>query len=308
MTTAPSWSGSPSTSIPHDAHVIADSETVPAIIGGIPIRMRSIQVNIDKPNFMINPTNCSPLSRRLRRSRRPGHRRPLLLLLQRRQLRRRCPSHPKMSITQLGGHKATARSQDPSLRFDLRTREGDANLKSLAVTLPKAFEIDQRHLGNICSKAQLETEHCAGRQAIGIASTETPLLEKPLEGPAYAVSGYGKLPHVAFILGGQVTIVPEATSSSVKGGHLRTEVPVIPDAPIGHFRLTLFGGAHGYIGNTRSLCAAPTATTVEYTAQNGKTLTQKVTTKTACGSHPGISATTPAVAERLGEPDYVSVP
>ena len=32
---------------PFDAHVIADSETVPAIIGGIPIRMRSIQVNIN---------------------------------------------------------------------------------------------------------------------------------------------------------------------------------------------------------------------------------------------------------------------
>ena len=47
---------------PLDAHVIADSETVPSIIGGIPIRMRSIQVNINKPNFMINPTNCSPFS------------------------------------------------------------------------------------------------------------------------------------------------------------------------------------------------------------------------------------------------------
>ncbi len=44
---------------PTDAHVIADSETVPEIIGGIPIRMREIRVNIDKPNFMINPTNCS---------------------------------------------------------------------------------------------------------------------------------------------------------------------------------------------------------------------------------------------------------
>ena len=47
---------------PQDAHVIADSETVPEIIGGIPIRMREIEVNIDKPNFMINPTNCSPFS------------------------------------------------------------------------------------------------------------------------------------------------------------------------------------------------------------------------------------------------------
>ena len=35
---------------------------MPQIIGGIPIRMRSIQVNIDKPNFTINPTNCTPFS------------------------------------------------------------------------------------------------------------------------------------------------------------------------------------------------------------------------------------------------------
>jgi hypothetical protein len=193
------------------------------------------------------------------------------------------PFKPKMAITQVGSKKQTVRSQDPSLRFDLKTREGDANLKSVAVTLPKAFAVDQRHLGNICSKAQLAAEHCAGRQGIGTVEVQTPLLEAPLKGPAYAVSGYGKLPHLAFILGGQVTIIPEAESSSVKGGHLKTLVPVIPDAPIGHFRLTLYGGKQGYVINTRNLCASPSVTTVEYKAQNGKKLTQKVTTKAACG-------------------------
>ena len=47
---------------PLDAHVFAASDKVPSIIGGIPIRMRSIQVNIDKPNFTINPTNCDPFA------------------------------------------------------------------------------------------------------------------------------------------------------------------------------------------------------------------------------------------------------
>ena len=47
---------------PLTAQVSAVSETMPQIIGGIPIRMRSIQVNIDKPNFTINPTNCSPFT------------------------------------------------------------------------------------------------------------------------------------------------------------------------------------------------------------------------------------------------------
>jgi hypothetical protein len=116
-----------------------------------------------------------------------------------------------------------------------------------------------------------------------VARVDTPLLDEPLSGPAYAVSGFGKLPRVAFILDGQVRIIPQAQSSSVNRGHLRTVVPVIPDAPVGHFRLTLFGGKRGYLINTRSLCASPAMTTVQYVGQNGKRRTQRVKTKTACG-------------------------
>lgn len=266
---------------PSDAHVVAVSDTVPQIIGGVPIRMRSIQVNLDRPNFIINPTNCSPFSIASQGIGDEGTVANFSSYFH----AVNCSTmafKPRMTIKQLGGRAATARSKDPSLRIDLDTRPGDANIKSVAVTLPKAFEIDQRHLGNLCSKAELTANHCAGRQAIGTVSTETPLLDKPLSGPAYAVSGFGKLPHLAFILAGQVTLVPEAISSSVKGGHLKTIVPVIPDAPIGHFRLTLFGAKQGYLVNTRSLCAAAAFSTVEFTGQNGKALTQQVKTKTAC--------------------------
>jgi hypothetical protein len=189
-----------------------------------------------------------------------------------------------MSITQLGGHKSTQRSKDPSLVIELNTRPGDANIKSATVTLPKAFEIDQRHLGNICDRSELASDQCAGRQPIGEATTNTPLLEAPLKGPVYAVSGFGLLPHLVFILGGQVTLMPEAESSSVKDGRLKTVVPVIPDAPIGNFRFILFGGSQGYLSNTQSLCAASTVSTIEFNAQNGKKLTQQVKAKTACGA------------------------
>ena len=59
---------------PLDAHVSAVSDTLPSIIGGVPIRMRTIKVNIDKPNFMINPTNCGPSSIDSQGCRRPGDR------------------------------------------------------------------------------------------------------------------------------------------------------------------------------------------------------------------------------------------
>jgi hypothetical protein len=267
---------------PLDAHVLADSEPVPQIIGGIPIRMRSIEVSIDKPNFMINPTNCSPFSVL---SRGVGDQGTAASFASPFQVVNcsSLPFKPRMTIKQLGSRKQTRRSKDPVLQFDLRTRPGDANVKSVAVTLPTSFAIDQRHLANICSRAQLERERCAGRQPLGTVLTETPLLDQPLTGLAYAVSGYGKLPHLAFILGGQVTLVPQAESSSVERGHLRTTVPVVPDAPIGRFSLKLYGGKKGYIINSRSLCSGPQVIKVDYVAQNGKTLTQRVETKTACG-------------------------
>jgi hypothetical protein len=128
---------------------------------------------------------------------------------------------------------------------------------------------------------------------------EDPAPRPAAEGARHAVSGFGKLPHVVFILDGQVSIMPEAESSSVRGGHLKTVVPVVPDAPIGHFRLNLFGGKQGYLINTRSLCASAARVKVAYRAQNGKTTTQRVMTKTACG-HRGKSRSKRASVHKAG--------
>ncbi len=268
------------------AQVRALSGAVPQIVGGVPLRIRSIQVNINRPNFTINPTNCSATSVDSQGVGDQGTVASFSSYFN----AVNCSTlgfKPRMAVTQLGGRKATQRGKDPSLRFDLWTRPGDANIRSLAVTLPKAFAIDQRHLGNICSREQLQAERCAGRQPLGRATVQTPLLDQPLSGPAYAVSGYGKLPHLAFVLAGQVTLVPEAQSSSVRRGHLRTEVPVIPDAPVGHFALTLLGGKQGYLINTRSLCAAPAVAEVGFVGQNGKRLKQRVTANSACKGKAG---------------------
>jgi hypothetical protein len=266
-----------------DAHVIAVSDTVPSIIGGIPIRMRSIQVNIDKPEFMINPTNCSPFSVKSQGIGNEGTITNFSSYFQAVNCQT-LPFKPKFTMQQLGGAKKTRRTQNPALQIDLRTRPGDANIKSIAVTLPNAFEIDQRHLGNICSEKELVATNCAGRTPIGTATTTTPLLDNPLSGSVYAVSGSGGLPRLAFILHGQVDLVPRADTDTVKGGRLRTIAPVVPDAPIGHFRLKIFGGKRGYLVNTRSLCAGTTKTRVDLTGQNNKVVHAIVPLKTACAT------------------------
>jgi hypothetical protein len=263
-----------------DAHVTAISDTIPSIIGGIPLRLRSIQVNLDKPNFVLNPTNCEPMSVGSKGIGDQGTTTDFSSYFQAANCAT-LPFKPQMTMTQKD--KGTKRSKNPAYEFRLKTRPGDANIKSLAVTLSKAFAIDQRHLGNICSEAELAKDKCAGRQPIGNATTNTPLLDQPLSGPVYAVSGGGGLPRLAFVLNGQVNLIPRAKSSSVDNGALKTTLPTIPDAPIGDFRLTLLGGKQGYLINTRSLCNKPVVSTVEYTAQNGRKLTQNVKAKAPCG-------------------------
>jgi hypothetical protein len=263
-----------------DAHVTAISDTVPSIIGGIPLRLRSIQVNLDRQNFILNPTNCQPMAVDSKGIGDQGTTTAFSSYFQAANCAQ-LPFKPQMTIRQIG--KGTTRSKNPSLEFHLRTRPGDANIKSVAVTLSKAFAIDQRHLGNICSETELLKTRCAGKAAIGTAITRTPLLDAPLAGPAYAVSGKGGLPRLAFVLNGQVTLIPRGKSSSVDKGALKTVIPTVPDAPIGDFALTLFGVGKGYLINTRSLCARPVVTTVDYVAQNGRKLSQDVKAKAACG-------------------------
>jgi hypothetical protein len=262
-----------------NAQVKAVSDTVPSIIGGIPIRMRSIQVNLDRDNFILNPTNCAPMSVASQGIGDQGTVADFSSYFQASDCAE-LPFKPRMTVTHKGG--GTVRSKNPSLQFRLRTRPGDANVKSVAVILSKAFAIDQRHLGNLCSEAELAATKCAGRQAIGAAVTRTPLLDAPLAGPVYAVSGKGGLPRLAFVLDGQVPLVPRGKSSSTRGA-LKTVVPTVPDAPIGDFRLTIFGGKHGYLVNTRNLCAKPVVSTIEYVAQNGRKLTQKAKARAGCG-------------------------
>ena len=176
---------------PQTAQVFAASDTVPSIIGGIPIRMRSIQVNIDKPSFTINPTNCSPFtvaSQGIGDQGTISDFSSYFQVVNCAKLR----FDPRMTVKQVGNRKTTARSRNPQLQFDLKTRSGDANIRSLTVTLPNAYAIDQRHLANICSERELATTECAGRTPIGRASTTTPLLDQPLSGPGLRGLGVGR--------------------------------------------------------------------------------------------------------------------
>src|SRR5262249_52939767 len=45
---------------PESGRVVV-ATTLPTIRGGIPVRLRSLTVNINRPNYLLNPTNCNVL-------------------------------------------------------------------------------------------------------------------------------------------------------------------------------------------------------------------------------------------------------
>jgi hypothetical protein len=273
---------------PKTAQVRAVSDPFPHIFGGALLDVRSILLKVDRPGFTINPTNCSPFTVDSQGIGDQGTVTDFSSYFQVVNCAR-LPFRPSMTVRQLGGRKGTRRASNPGLQLDLRTRHGDANIRSLSVTLSNAFEIDQRHLGNICSEKELAETECKGRTPIGKAMTMTPLLDRPLSGPVYAVSGGGGLPRLAFILKGQVKLVPRAETTTTGGGRLKTTAPVVPDAPIGHFRLIVFGGKHGYLVNTRDICRRTPLVNVAFAGQNRKTEAQRIKVRTACskGSRKG---------------------
>ena len=274
---------------------------MPQIIGGIPIRMRSIQVNIDRPNFTINPTNCSVFSVD---SQGIGDQATVTDFSSYFHAVNcaRLGFEPKMAVHVLGGKKQTRRGKNPALRFDLWTRNGDANLKRLAVTLPKAFAIDQRHLGNICSRAELASKRCAGRQAIGNVRVDTPLLDQPLVGPAYAVSGFGKLPHVIFVLNGQVTILAEAESSSSGKRVPEDRRPRDPRRAGWSFPFRPLRRQARLPVNTRSTCGSEPVVRVRYVAQNRRRHNQRVRIATKRARRPATGPPTDGARRRLHPP------
>jgi hypothetical protein len=186
---------------------------------------------------------------------------------------------PGLRARLVGG---TTRSANAGLIAALRARSGDANLRRVVVALPRAFQVDHRHLGNICSEGELAAKECAGRDAVGSVWARTPLLDEPLSGRVYAVSGSGGLPRLAIVLRGEITAVIRGDTFA-RNAQLRSVFGSIPDAPVSAFRLRVFNGKLGYLVLNRDVCRHRQFLTVRYVGQNSKTRVHRIRLRTGCG-------------------------
>jgi hypothetical protein len=263
---------------PATAQVFVVSDPIPQLVEGVPLRLRSIQVDLDRSGFTLNPTNCEPLSVSAQAF---GDETTVAGLAQHFQVANcaSLPFAPKLSLKLTGG---VHRRGHPAIHAVVTTQPGEANPSSISVTLPSNELLDNAHIRTVCTKLDFAKEACPNGSLLGHVSVATPLLDRPLQGGAYLRSSGQGLPDLALDLHGQLHIEAVARIDAVNAG-LRTTFQTVPDVPLGTVKLNLLGGSKGLIQNSETLCGIHQAAAVTMAGQNGARLRRKVHLHPACG-------------------------
>jgi hypothetical protein len=261
---------------PETAAVTVDakaSDPIPHIIKGIVIHVRDIHVYIDRPNFLINPTNCNPLSFAATVDgagadfTNPADQVPVtvtspfqLANCQNLQFK------PKFSVSTSGktskanGASLTAKLTYPNVGgHSIFATGGQANIARVKVDLPKQLPSRLTTLQKGCLAAVFDVNPaaCPAASVIGHARAITPILPVPLEGPAYFVSHGGEaFPSLIIVLQGYgVTLHLVGSTFISKQGITSSTFKTVPDAPVGSFELTLPEGKYSALAANGNLCS-----------------------------------------------------
>jgi hypothetical protein len=246
------------------------TDPLPTILDGIPLDVRDVRVTIDKSDFIVNPTSCSPKSVRGEIESTSGATASVSTRFQVGD----CGDlslAPRISLS-VGAKRRTGSGASTPFTTVIRQSPGQSNLRTVSVSLPTTLNARLPVVNNACTLQQFHAGRCAASRA-GTAVAYTPLLKDPLRGGAYFVKNGRPLPDLMIALRGQVSLDLDGKVSIPGGTHLATRFDTIPDAPITKFVLRLVAGKHGPIGAAANLCTAKSQRAkaqVRVRGQNGK--------------------------------------
>jgi hypothetical protein len=265
---------------PQTAAVTVVSDPLPRSIDGVPLRVKTVNVTIDRDAFTLNPTNCgeqaigativstqgtsSPVSSRFQATNCAG-----------------LKFTPKLSVAT--GHNYS-KANGASLTFKIAYPAGALGsqswLKLAKFDIPKQLPARLTTLHEACLASVFDANPaaCPAPSRIGIATVHTPVLPVPLAGPVYFVShGGAKFPDAVMVLQGDgVTVnVTGETFINGKTGVTSATFRAVPDVPFedvevkiptgkfSEFTGNLPASAHG------SFCGQNLVMPTEFVGQNG---------------------------------------
>ena len=261
----------------HSGRVTATA-TLPTIVGGVPLHLRSLSVAVTKSSFLFNPTNCGPLSTNSTETSTQGASTSLASPF----AVTACTSLPFKPVFKASSPTTPSRANGASLIVSYTQPDHQANIKSVVATLPSQLPSRLTTLHGACPEATwaggVNPKACPAVSMVGTATVKTPVLPEPLKGPAYLVShGGAAFPDLDLILEGDkgVKVILEG-NTQIKGGITTSTFASVPDVPVSSFELNLPTGPHSALGSFGSLCAKPLYMPTVVTAQSGAVSKQRV--------------------------------
>jgi hypothetical protein len=280
---------------PNNASVTVVSDPLPTQLRGIPLQLKRVIVEVNRPQFEFNPTSCDPMSIDGTLSGAEG------------------ATEGVSSPFQVGGcaglpfsPRLTASAGGRGSKLDgtslaVRVESGgvgsggvaQAGIAKVDLQLPLALSSRLPTLQKACLEAVFDADpaSCDEGSVIGEATIHTPVLSSPLTGPAYLVShGGAEFPDVEFVLQGEgITLVLDG-KTDIKHGITYSKFESAPDAPFTVFETELPAGPHGVLApnvpekEDFSLCKASLAMPTVITGQNGAVINQTTNIAvTGCG-------------------------
>ncbi len=276
---------------PSTAQVTVKSDPFPTILDGIPLDIRSVAVEMNHNDFILNPTSCNVMSVTGEEKSTAGS----FASLSSRFQAGGCTNLPFAPSFTASTQGQASKANGASLVVKVNPLPGQANIAKVDLQLPKQLPSRLTTLQKACTEAQFNANPagCPEGSAIGNAVAHTPILNSPLVGPAYLVShGGAAFPDVEFVLQGEGVKIVLDGGTQIKNGITYSKFETVPDAPITSFETILPEGPHSVLGTSipasakYSLCGQNLTMPTTITGQNGAVVTQ--TTKIAVTGCPTV--------------------
>jgi hypothetical protein len=268
---------------PETAQATIVTDSFPTMLQGVPLDVRSVRVAVDHPNFIFNPTNCTPQSVAgtivSSAGANVGVASPFAAA--------NCAALPFKPSFTASTQAQTSKAGGASLTVRVAEKPGEANIHKVDLQIPKILPARLTTLQKACTEAQFNANPagCPEGSVIATATAHTPVLRVPLTGPGYLVShGNAAFPDVEFVLqaderGGDVKIVLDG-KTDIKDGITYSRFESVPDAPVETFETVLPQGPHSALtanlpeDKKYNLCGQNITIPTVITGQSGATIEQ----------------------------------
>jgi hypothetical protein len=236
------------------------SDPFPQLKDGIPLRVQTIDLVLDRPGFLFNPTNCAQKQITATVTGAQGATAavasPFAVT--------GCSALPFKPSFSLSTQGKTSKVGGASLAVDLTQTPGEANIEKVDVQLPLALPSRLSTLQQACTAAQFNANPsgCPAGSDVGTATAVTPVLNVALKGPGYLVSRGAEFPDLEFVLQGQGVEIVLDGQTDIKKGITYSNFETVPDAPVTSFQAEFPEGPHSVLAANVNLCALTKIVTV----------------------------------------------